>query len=120
MFGFDVEGRYKHDSTFRLVVDQMRALLSAYHITPSELREASVLAATMHEFENVRPLLVDGMHDYGWQYYKLLSPMTQHVYGPTRTDFGSGYRVCTRCGLSNVYVDSLKEKPPCRTGNTKP
>jgi hypothetical protein len=58
MFGNDIEGRYKHDSTFRRVVDQMRALLSAYHITPGELREASILAATMHESENIRPLYI--------------------------------------------------------------
>jgi hypothetical protein len=58
MFGNDIEGRYRHDSTFRRVVDQMRALLSAYHITPGELREASILAATMHESENIRPLYI--------------------------------------------------------------
>jgi len=52
-----IENRYRNDNTFRTIVDQMRALLGVYHITPSELREASMLAASMHEVENVRPLL---------------------------------------------------------------
>ena len=58
MIGLDVEGRYLNDATFHLVVDQMRALLSAYHITPHELREAAILAATMHETERIRPLFI--------------------------------------------------------------
>src|ERR1017187_10712094 len=36
----------------------MRSLLSAYHITPHELREAAILAATMHETERIRPLFI--------------------------------------------------------------
>jgi len=37
-------------------VDMMRAFLAQYHLTPSEMREAAVLAATMHEMENIKPL----------------------------------------------------------------
>lgn len=58
MFGNDVEYRYKQDGTFRRVVDMLRSFLSYYHITPGELREATMLAATMHEAENVRPLFI--------------------------------------------------------------
>jgi hypothetical protein len=58
MFGLDVEGRYLNDATFHRVVDLMRSFLSAYHITPHELREAAILAATMHESERIRPLFI--------------------------------------------------------------
>src|ERR1017187_1060454 len=37
----------------------MRSFLSAYHITPHELREAAILAATMHESERIRPLFIN-------------------------------------------------------------
>jgi hypothetical protein len=57
MYGLGIENRYKNDNVFRTVVDQMSALLSMYLVTPSELREASILAATMHEAQRIRPLL---------------------------------------------------------------
>jgi len=53
-----VELRYKNDNDFRAVVDWLRSLLGVYHLTPGELRQAAVLAATMHEMENVKPLLI--------------------------------------------------------------
>ncbi len=64
MFPRSIEDRYKYDATFNRVVDQMRQLLRMYHITPSELREASILAATMHMNENIVPLfLYPGLND---------------------------------------------------------
>jgi hypothetical protein len=54
MFG---DQKYLHDNTFRRVVDAMRSILSTY-VTPGELREAVILAATMHESENIRPMYV--------------------------------------------------------------
>ena len=65
MYGFDIENHYKHDGVFRRVVDQLRSLLSAYHVTPGELREAVILAATMHEAENIRPLYIRKDDIYG-------------------------------------------------------
>ena len=50
------EESYKYDATFHSVVDLMRAHLSVYEITPSELRQAAMLAATMHESQRVKPL----------------------------------------------------------------
>ena|ERR1700675_271563 len=50
--------RYKSDSTFRTAVDILRSFLQEYRLTPSELREAVVLAATMHEMTNIRPLFI--------------------------------------------------------------
>jgi predicted chitinase len=45
---------YQYDSTFRRVVDLMCAYLSEYQITPSELRQAAILAATMHENRRIK------------------------------------------------------------------
>ena len=49
---------YQYDPTFRRVVDLMCAYLSEYQITPSELRQAAILAATMHEDRRIRPLFI--------------------------------------------------------------
>ncbi len=48
---------YKYDNTFRQIVDIMRQELQVYRITPAELRQAVILAATMHEAENIRPIM---------------------------------------------------------------
>ena len=59
------EEAYKYDATFHRVVDLMRAHLSVYEITPSELRQAAILAATMHEAQRVKPhvFLADSSHN---------------------------------------------------------
>ena len=49
-----VRRRYQNDVAFSRVVDMLRACLSQYHLTPSELREAAMLAACMHEMDNPR------------------------------------------------------------------
>lgn len=54
----DAEAKYKSDSIFRALVDTFRYMLRAYQYTPSELRQASLLAATMHEYESIKPLYV--------------------------------------------------------------
>ena len=59
------EEAYKYDSTFRHIVDIMRAELSVYQITPAELRQAALLAATMHEMQRVRPLFMAKVDDSG-------------------------------------------------------
>jgi hypothetical protein len=49
---------YQYDSTFRRVVDLMCAYLSEYEITPAELRQAAILAATMHADRCIKPLYI--------------------------------------------------------------
>ena len=49
---------YQYDPTFRRVVDLMCAYLSEYQITPSELRQAAILAATMHADRCIKPLYI--------------------------------------------------------------
>lgn len=48
--------RYRQDPYFYNIVNLLRAELARGDFTPSELREAVILAATMHEMEHVRPL----------------------------------------------------------------
>ena len=83
------EEAYKYDATFRRVVDLMRAHLSVYEITPSELRQAAILAATMHESQRVKPLF------------------TYHIFRSS----GYGYDVCNDCGMSDVYYNWAHSKP---------
>ena len=45
----DVKFRYLNDPVFHTVVDQMRALLIGARLTPSEVREAAMLACIMEE-----------------------------------------------------------------------
>jgi hypothetical protein len=49
---------YQYDPTFRRVVDLMCAYLSEYEITPAELRQAAILAATMHADRCIKPLYI--------------------------------------------------------------
>lgn len=132
------EEAYKYDNTFRHIVDIMRAELSVYQITPAELRQAALLAATMHEMERVRPLLI--LHDSiymkvpmdqpamfggdwadsntlsrtvsGSQCWDLKTPVItvpEHFYLLPR---GRDYSICTRCDLSDVYANAFNV--PCK------
>jgi hypothetical protein len=49
---------YQYDPTFRRVVELMQAYLSEYEITPAELRQAAILAATMHADRCIKPLYI--------------------------------------------------------------
>lgn len=62
---------YQYDTTFRRVVDSMRAYLHEYEITPAELRQAAMLAATMHVYQHVKPLYISkfGGMDYRTIYF---------------------------------------------------
>lgn len=44
-----VEERYKRDPVFKTVVDRLAAWIEGYEITPTEAREAAVLACTIVE-----------------------------------------------------------------------
>ena len=80
------EEAYKYDATFHRVVDLMRAHLSVYEITPSELRQAAILAATMHESQRVKPL------------------------------FTRSYFPATPWGGMEVSIDEAKDIPPAMFG----
>jgi hypothetical protein len=126
----NIENRYRTDSAFRTTVDQMRVLLSQYHLTPNELREAAVLASTLHEAENIRPLLIqeDGKGcivplpeeyyaPYKYEYFYTPPAMfggAQPVETATGANLNShahvfentpyGFKRCA-CGISDVYYE---------------
>lgn len=50
------EERYQRDPHFRALVDTLRAAISGAIYTPTEIREAALLAAIIHERETLRPL----------------------------------------------------------------
>lgn len=99
MHGFGIEGRYKHDTTFHRIVDQLRALLSAYYVTPGELREAAVLASTMHEAETIRPIYIsmDEAKDIQAMDYQMLSryyPYAKWHSSPNWVTYGIQFEKC--------------------------
>jgi hypothetical protein len=49
--------QYKYDPKFRQIVDILRNELMCYEFTPAELRQAVILAATMHADQNIKPLI---------------------------------------------------------------
>ncbi len=55
------EDRYRRDPVFNRLVDLMQAQLeenSCQQYTPTELREAVILAATMYEYRHIRPITI--------------------------------------------------------------
>lgn len=47
--------RYRREPVFHALVEQMRVFIRMAQYTPSELREAAILAATMEEMERPTP-----------------------------------------------------------------
>lgn len=47
--------RYINDSKFKALVDQIVGVLKQEQFTPSEVREATILASIIHEEERVKP-----------------------------------------------------------------
>src|ERR1039458_10118745 len=125
MFGLDVEGRYLNDATFHRVVDLMRSFLSAYHITPHELREAAILAATMHESERIRPPFINpAMLPKPWGGMEVFvdeaKDITPAMFGglidePMRTATGSAVDT-SKWGNSMVGINPMFDTSGCETG----
>jgi hypothetical protein len=116
MFEASIEHRYKYDITFRHVVDILRSELSLYNITPGELRQAAMLAATMHEAERIRPLIFTPIRGMAfdkitvdeWKTPPAMFGGDTYAADQHRHIFyfsGHGYNVCD-CGISDVYYNS--------------
>ena len=91
--------QYKYDNKFRQIVDILRDELRHYEFTPSELRQAVILAATIHADQNIRPIYIDEA--------KRIPSMFGHIHDFKYT--GRGYDVCD-CGISSVYYSATKSK----------
>jgi len=59
------EDRYRHDPVFRRLVDILELQIREAQYTPSELREAAILAAIHYESTTVRPIFLDPNDPYG-------------------------------------------------------
>jgi hypothetical protein len=49
------EERYRHDPQFKMLVDMIHSMISKLEYTPSEIRDAAMLAAIHYEMLNIRP-----------------------------------------------------------------
>src|ERR1700678_4126832 len=143
------EEAYKHDHTFRRMVDIMRQELTLYSITPAELRQAAILAAAMHESQHIRPLLMT-KDKFDWTYVdeakimaKIIPPamfggttsgryptasgaVEQVEKKPTESEHchffrasGYSYDVCDDCGMSDVYYNWAYNKRDERRAGLK-
>jgi hypothetical protein len=61
------EERYRRDPVFHALVDMLRSALAGGNFTPTELREAAILAAAAHEMETLRPLFLGYLRPEGWR-----------------------------------------------------
>ena len=53
--------RYQTDATFRQLVDMLYSLIDHAEYTPTEIREAAMLAHILYEERRIRPILIDGL-----------------------------------------------------------
>lgn len=58
-----VEDRYQRDPQFRTVVDMLEHLIRGAQMTPTEVREAAILATIHYESYTVRPYLIPVSED---------------------------------------------------------
>jgi hypothetical protein len=52
---YNIRSRYQNDPSFSRLVDMMRACIENAQFTPTEIREAAMLAQIMYEETHVRP-----------------------------------------------------------------
>jgi len=52
-----VRERYENDPVFHACVDQMQSVLESAQFTPTEMREAAMLAQILYEERHVRPIV---------------------------------------------------------------
>ena len=53
----NIRDRYHNDLSFNRLVDMMRACIERAEFTPTEIREAAMLAQIMYEETHVRPTI---------------------------------------------------------------
>ncbi len=53
-----IESRYHRDAHFKVIVDVLESALRKYELSPTELREAVMLAVTRNEMRVCRPAFV--------------------------------------------------------------
>ncbi len=58
-----VTERYQTDATFRQLVDLLYSSIDNAQFTPSEIREAAMLAHILYEERRIKPMILDD-HDF--------------------------------------------------------
>ena len=53
--------RYHTDQAFRTLVDTLRQQVIEARFTPTEIREAAMLAQILYEEQHLRPILLDDL-----------------------------------------------------------
>jgi hypothetical protein len=110
---------YLHDNTFRRVVDQLRSLLSVYYVTPGELREAAVLASTMHEEQHIKPLFITKSDTMAMVHSAYFSTPPAMFGGKTNLEGGINLKVegtasgRWKCDGATITEVSRSEKLKC-------
>lgn len=56
----DPRDRYRTDAEFSALVNMIRGWIHRLHWTPSEIREAAMLACVLEEMEHTRTRILDG------------------------------------------------------------
>lgn len=54
---FTIRERYHTEAAFRMLVDTLRMTIENAQFTPTEIREAAMLAQIMYEETHVRPII---------------------------------------------------------------
>lgn len=67
MHNTSATSRYQNDPVFRRIVDMLRVSLLDHHFTSTELREAAILAASMHDSQTIKPLVITKTTDRPWK-----------------------------------------------------
>jgi hypothetical protein len=57
------EQRYLHDAEFKALVDMVHSMIDRLQYTPSEIRDAAMLAAIHYEMRQCRPSFVERKGD---------------------------------------------------------
>ncbi len=53
--------RYRTDAQFRQLVDFLYSSIDQAQFTPTEIREAAMLAHILYEERRIRPIIIDGL-----------------------------------------------------------
>jgi hypothetical protein len=53
----NIRDRYQNDAAFRTLVDTLHSVIERGDFTPTEIREAAMLAQIMYEERHVRPII---------------------------------------------------------------
>ena len=115
MFESSVEERYKNNATFRNLVDILRSELRRYDTTPRELREATMLASTMHEAEHIRPMFIY-KDEFPIDYWKAYSKCYPAMFGgaPKTGECGNtaaGAQLPRSPNAYDLYAPNKKKHP---------